>query len=516
MNTLKKTLALMAALAMTTAFASCGGDDSSTNSGSSSSSSSSNSSSEKKDEATEAAEENTEAAEGDTEAAEGDTEAAEGDTEAAEGDSDSSSSGSASTELGEVTLGTGGDKFSVAAWNSDDVPALLELWESETGTSADIVNFTDFGVGGGQASEKYDALFASGDDLDVYFCEADWALKYINDDTKTAPLEALGFSDDNFADAYAYTAEIGRATSGANEGKMVGASWQAAAGGFAYRADLAEEYLGVTSPEEMQAKIGSWDDFVATATEIAEASEGKVALADSLGGMWQVFAANRTQPWVSDGSLTIDESCETFANYAKTLWDNGGVTHNSQWSDAWVPAGKDGSAMGYFVSTWGFGEQAFFGQASSDSYGSWKVVQGPQPYFWGGTWIVVNPATDNAEEAQTFIYTATVNPESMKKFALDKPEYVNNTKVMQEIIDEGATPNEYVTKDLDGQNYFAELHENAKSIDIKGLITPYDATVKQAFLDAVQKEYCEGGASWEDTQMKTLEEVYKTIPELAQ
>lgn len=489
MNNLKKTLALVATLAMaSTAFVGCGSKDSSSDSAPA---------------ATTAAP--TDAAT--TEAAATDAET----TTDAETPTDAPSGGN-STDLGEITLKTGGDtKFTLAAWNSDDAPALLEQWEKNTGVSADQVNFINMDCQGGDASAKYDNMFKSGDDLDLYFVEADWALKYINDDTKTAPLEALGFTDDNFKDAYAYTLEIGRATKGGNAGKMVGASWQCAAGGFAYRTDLAEQYLGIKTPEEMQAKIQGWDNFVATATEVAEATGGKVAFADTLGGMWQVFAANRTTPWVVDGALMIDDSCKTFADYAKTLWDNGGVTHNTQWSDAWIPSGKDGSCMGFFVSTWGFGEKAFFGQACENSYGKWAVCEGPDKYFWGGTWLVVNPATDNADLAQTFIYNATVDQNAMKEFALSKPEYVNNQTAMNEIIDAKEVPNQWVTDNLGGQNYFEALNENAKSIDIKGLITPYDATVKAKFLDAVTNNYCTNGESWEDTQKAAMSAVLAEV-----
>ncbi len=495
MNNLKKTLALVATLAMaSTAFVGCGSKDSSSDS----------------------APAGTTAAPTDA-PTEGDTEAptdSADPTDGAEDPTDAPSTPSAgnSTELGEITLTTGGStKFSLAAWNPDDAPALLEQWEAKAGVSADQVNFINMDCKGGEASEKYDNMFKANDDLDVYFVEADWALKYVNDDTKTAPLEALGFSDENFQDAYAYTAEIGRATKGANAGKMVGASWQCAAGGFAYRTDLAEQYLGVKTPEEMQAKIEGWDNFVAAATEVAEATDGKVALADSLGGMWQVFAANRTTPWVVDGALMIDDSCKTFADYAKTLWDNGGVTKNSQWSDAWIPAGKDGSCMGYFVSTWGFGEQAFFGQACENSYGKWAVCEGPDKYFWGGTWMVVNPATDNADLAQSFIFNATVDSEAMKEYALSKPEYVNNQTAMNAIIDAKEVPNQWVTDNLGGQNYFEALNENAKNIDLKGLITPYDATVKSKFLDAVTNNYCTNGESWEDTQKAAMSAVLAEV-----
>ncbi|MDE6101404.1 MAG: carbohydrate ABC transporter substrate-binding protein [Ruminococcus sp.] len=371
----------------------------------------------------------------------------------------------------------------------------------------------NFDVGGGAASEKYDALFNDGADLDVYFCEADWALKYINDDTKTAPLEQLGFTDDNFADIYSYTDEIGKDSNGVRKG----VSWQAAAGGFAYRTDLAEQYLGVTSPDEMQAKIGNWEDFVSAAEDIAEQSGGKTALADTLGGMWQVFAAGRTTPWVEANALEVDDSCEQFANYAKRLWDCGGVTKNPQWDPSWYASGQDDSAMGFFVSTWGFGDailaQAAGGEGGA-TYGKWNVCQGPAPYFWGGTWIVVNPATDNAEEAQSFIKTFTVDRDQIKKYALDKPEYCNNMAVMQEIVDSGENPNDYVTNLLDGQNYFAVLHENAKKINLNGLITPYDATIKTDFIDTIQAEFLESGASWEDTQKDFIKKVYADIPDL--
>jgi hypothetical protein len=250
MNTLKKTLALVATLAMAaTALASCGDDSSS-------------STSESKADTTKASEDTTKA----------DT------SEASTGEIDAS-------------VKTGGDTFTVAAWNHDDVPALIASWK---GLNADTIvqdladgkvegiKFIDFGVGGGKASENYDQLFNDGTDLDVYFVEADWALKYINDDSRTLPLSKLGLGDSDFANIYKYTDEIGKDSNGVRKG----ISWQAAAGGFAYRADLAKEYLGAETPADMQKQINNWDNFVAAAKTVSEKSSGSVALADSLGGLW--------------------------------------------------------------------------------------------------------------------------------------------------------------------------------------------------------------------------------------
>jgi len=477
MNTLKRTLALVATLAMTaTAFASCG--DSTTESSSSSSQAESS--------AEESSEEETSAEESSEE------ESSEEESAPVEG----------TGEL-DASVGTGGDTFTVAAWNADDVPYLIAQWKgldaaAVADNSADSsINFINFGVGGGEASEKYDNLFKSGDDLDVYFCEADWALKYINDDEKTLALDKLGLGDSDFANIYSYTDEIGKDKNGVRKG----VSWQAAAGGFYYRSDLAKDFLGVEDPEAMQEKIGDWDKFVAAAKEVSEASGGKTALADTLGGMWQAYACGRTTPWVVDNKLQIDDFCEDFANTAKELWDCGGITKNSQWSDEWTAAGTNDTCMGYFVSTWGFGGFALdaAGGEGGATYGKWAVCEGPQPFYWGGTWIVVNPKTDNGEEARDFIVSATSDEAQMAAYATSKPEYVNNSKVMDDLISSETVFNQKITDNMGGQNFYAALAENAKGINFNGLITEYDATVKTDFINAVKENFLDGGATWEET-----------------
>lgn len=468
MNTLKKTLALVATLAMAaTAFVGCGKEDEPTSEPSS-------------EPATEATPDET-----------------------------SEPDDTSEPEAGAIdaSVGQGGDTFTVAAWNSDDVPYLIAQWkgldyktvvDDLANGAVEGIDCIVFGVGGGEASERYDQLFNDGTDLDVYFCEADWALKYINDDSKTLALDKLGLTDADFPNIYGYTDAIGKDSNGVRKG----ISWQAAAGGFAYRADLAEEYLGAKTPEEMQAQVADWDKFVTAATTINEKSGGAVALADSLGGMWQAFACGRTTPWVVDNKLQIDDFCKDFADKAKALWDINGVTKNGQWTDEWTAAGTTGNAMGYFVSTWGFG--GFFldaaGGVGGDQYGKWNLVQGPTPFYWGGTWIVVNPATDNGQEARDFIISATSDEAQMTEYAKNKPEYVNNAAVMDSLISGNTVFNEDISGNFkDGQNYFAMLADNAKTIDFNGLITPYDATIKTDFIDKVKTEYLEGGKSWDDT-----------------
>lgn len=413
-------------------------------------------------------------------------------------------------DLGEIRLKTGGDKFVVAGWAPSEVNKLIQNWCDVSGYDKNKVSFLDLNCGSGSgASERYDAYFASGEDIDLYFVEAGWGYKYINDESRTAPLESLGFSENNFKDCYDYTVEVGKATAGANSGKMVGAAWQACPGAFAYRSDLAEQYLGVNSPEEMQAKIADWNKFTAAAAEIADKSGKKVALADSVQGMFNAYSQSRTTPWVVDNRLIFDDSCEAFAQNAKKLWENGGVSHIAQWDYDWNKKGENGSVMGYFVSTWGVGENGFFEKISSNSDGIWSLVQGPSPYFWGGTWMVANPQSDNGEEIQSFIYNSCANPEAMFEYAVGSGEFVNSKSAMQKLCENGYG-NPSTMRIFFGQDYLDAFNENAKAINNKGLITPYDAEIKNAFIDALWKRHLNGGSSYADV-VKEVSEKMKNI-----
>lgn len=400
-----------------------------------------------------------------------------------------------SHDLGSVRLGTGGDKFVVAGWYAPEVNELIHYWQDTSGYEE--VSFMDLNCGGSGASERYDAHFASGEDIDLYFVEADWGRRYMDDASRSAPLEDLGFSENNFKDCYSYTVEVGKSARGANAGKMVGAAWQACPGAFAYRSDLANQYLGVNTPAEMQKKIGDWDKFTAAAVQISGKSDGRIALADSVQGMFNAYSCSKTSPWVVDNRINFDGSCEDFANKAKQLWDKGGVAHTSQWDAGWTQGGIDGSTIGYFVSTWSVADGAFFAKASSKSYGNWNLVQGPSPYFWGGTWMVVNPATDNGEEIQSFIYNFCVDSALMQEYAVRTGEFVNSKTAMQALC-ESKYGGDFAMGNFNGQNYLEVFDANAQAVNNKGLITPYDAGIKNTFIDILFKNYLNGSSSYAD------------------
>ena len=445
MSKLTRTLALLATLAMaSSAFVACGGGTTESTADTTSSAADAASSA---DDAAAASSEDDAAASSED-----------------EGGSDDGASAAA------VNLPDTDDTLTIVCWTDADLANMFDLYGGNA-------KYQNCGDNGGDASTKYATYLNSGDDVDLFVAEAGWILNYINDDSFSAPLSDLGITKADYKDAYQYTVEIGTD----NNGVLKGASWQAAAGGYAYNADLAEQYLGVTTPEDMQKKIGSWKDFEATAKELKEASDGKVTIAATIGGLWQAFSTAKNAAWV-DGTTIKTDVAKEFTDMVKGYVDNGYIDPSvEQWSTDWTNVGLNGETLGYFYSTWCLGEGAQLEQNGGNA-GNWRIVLGPQPFFWGGSWLCVSPNCNTATEAANFIRQFTVDAESMEEYALYSGDFVNNKVAMDKIVADGSNSNPL----LGGQDQFAILADVAAGIKMSDSISKYDQNLKDTFLTVLK------------------------------
>ncbi len=468
MNKLKKTLALVATLAIaSTAFVACDDKDSSTADSSS-----------------------------------------KADSSATDDSKDDSSSAEAGNKFSDD-----GDTLSILCWTPDDVTKMIENFTDTTGEyNGKKVEYVNVGSKGQEAREQYATYFAGDKDVDLFVLEADWILEYIDNDDYTAPITDLGFKEDDFKGNYAYTIATGTNANGV----LKGVSWQATPGAYVYRTDLAEKYLGVKSAAEMQEKVKDWDTLLATAKTVKDASNGECAVVDTLGGLWQVYSYNRTQAWVdADDKLVVDDYCKEYADIAKELWDNGYVTKEAQWTDGWNTIGSDGKTLGYFFCTWCLGKGGQLETVSGgmddmgtpddssddtpknpDLYGKYDICAGPSFWAWGGSWLAVSPKCDNGTAAYDFVKYFTVDEATMEEYALFKGEFVNNPTVMKKIVDDKSNKNDM----LGGNDQFAVLYDSASKIDMDGKITAYDAQIKDAFNQSITSyvKGDEGFASYDD------------------
>ncbi len=440
------------------------------------------------------------------------------DSSAADSSAADSSAADDSSNAGDSALSSE-ETLTILAWTGNsDIKNMVKLFCQEKGYSEDQIVIKGVGDNGEGARDQY-AQYLSGDgDADLMCLEADWILQYINDDTLVAPLSDLGITEADYANAYDYTIQIGKDKNGV----LKGASFQAAPGGFVYRTDLAEEYLGVKTPEEMQEKVKDWDTFMETAKTVYEASGNKTSLTATEGGLWQVYAANRTQPWVVDGKLVMD-TAEDFFDVAKTMADNHYLAGVPQWDPAWYQAGQDGTTMGYFFSTWCMtnsdGSQLWQaegvtkdddGNLSGPTFGKYNICQGPTGYFWGGTWLAASTKCDTKDLATEFVKFFTTDADTMQKYAEFTGDFTNNKVAMQTIIDAGTNKNDL----LGGQDQFAVLADGANNIKMDGLITEYDSKIKSCLNTAVQDYIAGTYATKEEAVDAFKKSVVATFPDI--
>ena len=412
-----------------------------------------------------------------------------------------------------------GNPFVIYSWNDEFQGMLQKYYIPAIGGTVNedgsmvlpngdpieyVINPNDNGV----YQQALDSALQAGTHIDMFLMEADYALKYV-DSEYTKDLATIGVTKEAMeANQYAYTIDVATDSNGV----IKGSSWQAAPGLFLYRADLAESILGVTSPEEMQAKVADWDTFLATAREVNEKSEGSTKLIPSVGDVWQVVRVGRENPWVNDAlELVVDEQVEWYFNLAKTLREENLTAEANPWSEAWNAGVGNDSIMGYFFSTWGI-QWTMVGNSGGNApgegtYGQWRAVNGPQAYYWGGTWLAASSTGTNDAVAKDIIEYFTINTDSMQDYCVKSKDYVNNKTSIQNIIDAG-----FGFDFLGGQDHYSLFQAVTPLIDTSAM-SAYDQNINSA-MDEQVNLYMSGEKDYETAIQDFKNAVVDLYPEL--
>ena len=386
---------------------------------------------------------------------------------------------------------------------------------------------------GDQYLTKVDTLLGSSADSDeapdVYAIEAGFVKHYI-DSPFTAPLADLGFTDADYEGSLDVMLKLGQDSNGVQKGL----AWQSTPGALFYRASLAEKYLGVTTPEEMQAKVADWDAFVKTAEDLKEASAGACKMVTGSGDLWNVYQYQRTQPWVVDGKLVIDDELLDYEELCKTMYEEDLTQKAGAWGEVWF-AGMQGATetMCYFLPTWGLhytlkpncvagggdaaDEDAL--KALSDekggTYGDWRMIAGPCGYSWGGTWIGANPAklasADDAKKQamHDLIAFITLNQDFLYQYAIDSGDFVGNKAVVDKYLADGERPNPF----LGGQDHYALFAEYVSLANVD-IVSYYDNKINGTWDKFVTAPYEAGEKSLEDAIADFKNEVASAITDI--
>ena len=408
--------------------------------------------------------------------------------------------------------------------SAEDAKIKLVVWSFTNELQKDMIEkyykdahpelefeFQIYPTDGHAYQDKVDNLLGSNptseDAPDIFTLEAAFVKHYVESDW-TGDLKTIGFTDEELATAFPVMAQIGQNAAGVQKGL----SWQSTPGVLMYRASLAEKYLGVTTPEEFQAKVADWDTFLETAQELKEKSEGACKMVTGSGDIWNVYQYQRSAGWVVDGKLNIDDELLDFEELCKTMEEDDLTQKGGAWSEIWF-AGMKGAneTLCYFLPTWGLHytlkpncaegangdmndeELKAVSDANNGTYGDWRLVKGPCAYSWGGTWMGINAAkaatwSDEKKAAvHDLIYNFSLNEDWLLQYAHDSGDFVGSAKAVEAYLAEGEHPNPF----LGGQDHYAIFAE-AAALANGALMSEYDADINDLWDKYVTTPYTKG------------------------
>ena len=322
---------------------------------------------------------------------------------------------------------------------------------------------------------------ASADDkIDIFLVEADYALKY-SDTDYTMAVSDLGITDDELANQYDYTKKILEDSNGV----LKGVSWQSTPGVLIYNREIAKDMWGSDDPAEVQKHVSDWDTFYATGSELA--AKG-YKLTATVNDSYRVYSNNVSSKWVEDGKLNIDPQFKAWADAEKASYEAGQTTTGDLWSDEWS-AGfyPDGKVFAYFGPAWLINFS--MGQDDEKSIahaGGWGATEGPQAFYWGGTWICAATGTDNPTLVADIMRKMTTDETILKDIVSKDSDCINNKNVLSSL----ASDDSFGFSVLGGQNPFGLFTENVENIDLSNL-SAYDQGCNESF-QKIMKDYFSG------------------------
>ena len=419
-------------------------------------------------------------------------------TETAEAPAEEASSEAAAP----AASGDKGKVLNISAWNEEFKSRLVDHYpgyEEVDGTTGKIGDVTVKWLITPNEENAYqnrlDELLlgqesaAADDKVDLFLVEADYAVKYTDTDY-TLPIKDLGITDDDLKDQYKYT----QAVVTDSNGVIKGTSWQGCPGVMIYNRAIAEEVFGSQEPDVIQKEFSDWDKFFESAKKLKEAGYNVIS---STADTFRVYQNNAKLPWVDGNKIQVDDNLIKWVEDSKKLADAGYCGTFGQWTDDWSKGFyPEGKVFAYFGPAWLIDfSMAADTEGSIAHDGGWAATEGPQGFYWGGTWICAAAGTDNTELVADIMRKMTCDPEIMKDIVLKDNDFVNNRPVMEALANDSS----YQNKVLGGQNPLKMFCAGADNIDMANL-TAYDQGLLGDFQTAMG-DYINGNYATIDEAM---------------
>lgn len=309
-----------------------------------------------------------------------------------------------------------GQVVNIYCWN-DEFKEIYDKYASDLAKKHDVeVNFVIISSDNNAYQINLDEALKEqntcidDDKVDLFLIEADYASKYVKSDNSIDVKKTVGLTDEDLKQQYDYTKKIV-----SENGIQKGVTWQATPGLFAYRRSIAKKVLGTDDPDQVQKQLKDWDKFDQIAQKMNAAGYKMLSGYDD---SYRAFSNNVSHPWVVDNKIVIDENIKKWIRQTKEYAQKDYNNHTTLWSPQWTQdQGPDGNVFGFFYSTWGnaLADSSKPAEKGNGIYGDYAVCEGPQAYYWGGTWMCAAQETDNIPFIRDLMKRLTCDTKTMKQ-----------------------------------------------------------------------------------------------------
>ena len=402
--------------------------------------------------------------------------------------------------------------LTVLSWNDDFreivesylIPRYPELMENVTihWVTDEINGYRDRLLARLDAGEPVD-LFLGDNEMAPWFAAS----------PGTASLRELGLDTRDLAAQYRCTRLLGSDGNGVQKGSAMTVE----PGVLLYRTDYAAQYLGITRPEDMQARLSTWEAFLETASQLREKSDGKIRMLPNATELWRSVNTAMSGRWLSDGRLSVsDDALSQWMETVRSFNDAGGFLGVNSFSDEWYNAIDDGVFCVY-AAPWmcksNIPDRAdittVFSSArqSGVSFGRFGVAAPPVGFLYGGTWLYGSAHSSHKELVGQIIRACTCDADLMREMALRRMEFVNHTEVCRS-LGELKISNPL----FDGLDAFSVYRTAAEGMDFAAP-SVYDGEVSAQLLKQA-RAYAKGEATLTDAVYRFRLGVWKLYPDI--
>ncbi len=294
-------------------------------------------------------------------------------------------------------------------------------------------------------------------------------------------------------------------------GELYGVEQQICPSGFAYRRDLAKEYLGTDDPDEIADMISSWDKLFEVGQQIVEKSGGKVTVFPGMTVLKDVLINKNVRDYIDGDTIDLTGRYTDVLETATKFNQAGILGKQEDGTPAMANSYAAGEVLFYPCAPWSLK----WGVATNDPDGSgnWGLTKAPEDGFtYGGTSVSIYSGSENKDAAWQYIQEVYCTGEGVEE-AYKQFGFMTGFKAPYESSDSYFFTEKGQYDDFFGGQNLADYFINKIAITTQGQVqTKHESNVRTALTNVATQMTGNPSMTTEEALEALKTEVQTLIP----